>query len=67
MIRPRGVGLDVPALLFHHKVSVSQLESTMHGKILQVICKPEGGDYILQISFQEALLFRFGIPVNGTG
>lgn len=39
----------------------------MHGKILQVICKPEGGDYILQISFQEALLFRFGIPVNGTG
>lgn len=50
--------LDVLALLFHHKVSVSQLESTLHGKIMQVICRPKGKSiYAANTHFQEVFFF----------
>lgn len=39
-------GLHAPAHLFHPKASVSQLESALHGKTMQMICKPEGRECI---------------------
>lgn len=59
--------LDVPALLFHHKVSVSHLESTLHGENNASDLQTWGERvYTPNNSFQESL-FRFGIHVNATG
>lgn len=50
------VGLHAPALLFHPNASVSQLEPALHGKTMQMICKPEGREYIWQRTVFKKLI-----------